>query len=206
MASLFVLELQTLVSREIPTGKQAVATVGAINGGTAHNVIPGEVELKLTLRSYEDEVRKKLLSGVARIAQGIAVGRGVPADRMPIVEHVKSESIDANYNNPELTERLVDLWQRELGDVRLTEQRMGGEDFSLYTGPNREIPTMFARIGATDPKVIEECERRGVPVPTTHQSNFAPMAAPTISGGVTAMVTAATSLLKKRPSEDDAIG
>jgi hippurate hydrolase len=154
--------------------------------------------MQMTLRSYEPDVRAKLLSGVARIANGVAIGRGVPADRMPIIEHVKDESIDATFNNPQLAEQLLDLWKRELDDVRVSAKLMAGEDFSLYTGPNREIPTVYARVGATDPKELEERERRGLPPPSTHQSTFAPVPEPTIRGGVLALVSAATSLLKKR--------
>jgi hippurate hydrolase len=189
-----------LVSREIPTGKPAVVTIGSINGGSVPNVIPNEVTMKLTLRSYEPEVRQKLLAGITRIANGVAVGRGVPPDRMPIVTHVTSESTDSTVNDPVLADQLFGIWKRELEDVRVGEPRMGGEDFPRYSGPDRAIPSVYAHVGASDPKMLEDLARTGKPTPTTHQSTFAPLPEPTIRAGIMAMVTAATNLLKAAPS------
>ncbi len=198
MGSAFVMEAQTIVSRRIKSGKQAVLTVGAFNAGAVSNVIPNDALLKLTIRSYEPDVRKALLSGVARIANGVAAGQGVPPELAPIIDHQKENSVDATYNNPELAERILDLWKREIGEVFVSEQRLGGEDFSYYSGPQLEIPAVYMHVGATDPKVIEEAKRTGKQVPTTHMSTFAPMPEPTLRGGITAMVTAATALLGKQ--------
>ncbi|HSI03540.1 MAG: M20 family metallopeptidase [Myxococcota bacterium] len=197
MGSAFVMEAQTLVSRRIKTGKQAVVTVGAFNAGAVSNVIPNDAHLKLTIRSFEPDVRKALLSGVARIANGVAAGQGVPPELAPVIDHQKENSVDATYNNPELAERILALWKREIGEVFVSEQRMGGEDFAYYSGPKHEVPAVYLHLGATDPKVIEEAKRTGKQVPTTHQSTFAPLPEPTLRGGITAMVTAATALLAK---------
>ena len=66
IAARTVLSLQTLVSRENNPFDPVVLTVGSIHGGTKHNIIPDEVKLQLTVRSYKDDVRKRLLDGIAR--------------------------------------------------------------------------------------------------------------------------------------------
>src|SRR4051812_13029719 len=85
LAAQIVMGLQTIVSREIPPGEPAVVTVGSIHGGTKHNIIPDEVKLQLTVRSYTEDVRKKTLEGIERIAKGEAIAAGMPQDRMPEV-------------------------------------------------------------------------------------------------------------------------
>ena len=77
--------LQTLVSREIKPIDAGVVTVGSIHGGTKHNIIPDEVKLQLTVRSYTDETRTRLLEGIKRIARGQAIAMGLPDDKLPEV-------------------------------------------------------------------------------------------------------------------------
>jgi amidohydrolase len=77
LAARIVTTLQTLVSREIDPQDAAVVTVGAIHGGSTHNIIGKEVTMLLTVRSYTPEVRKKLLDGIARIAKGEAIAAGI---------------------------------------------------------------------------------------------------------------------------------
>ncbi len=66
LASLVVLDLQTIVSREVEPSEPAVLTVGSIHGGTKHNIIPDEVKLQLTLRSFSETVRQQLIAGIKR--------------------------------------------------------------------------------------------------------------------------------------------
>ena len=77
--------IQTIVSRQIPPQDPAVVTVGSIHGGTKRNIIPDEVKMSLTIRSFNDEVQKQILADLKRTADGIAMAGGVPADRMPVV-------------------------------------------------------------------------------------------------------------------------
>ena len=70
LAALFVVDLQTIVSREIEPGEPAVVTVGSIHGGTKHNIIPDEVKLQLTLRSFSEPVRQQLIAGIKRPRSG----------------------------------------------------------------------------------------------------------------------------------------
>ena len=125
--------LQTLVSRELKPIDAGVVTVGSIHGGTKHNIIPDEVKLQLTVRSYTDEARSKLLEGIKRIARGQAIAMGLPDDKLPDVK-IADESTPSTYNNPELTDRIANVLQAKLKDVQIIpgEPVMGGEDFSQY--------------------------------------------------------------------------
>src|SRR5216110_2476378 len=98
---------QTIVSRENNPLDPVVITVGSIHGGTKHNIIPDEVKMQLTVRTYKPETREHMLASIERIAKGIAAAGGVPPDKMPEVNVLHAEHVDAVYNNPELTKRLV---------------------------------------------------------------------------------------------------
>ena len=191
--------LQTIVSREENPLDPAVITVGSIHGGTKHNIIPDEVKMQLTVRSYKAEVREHLLSAIDRIAKGCAVAAGFPADRAPIVEVLKNEFTPATYNNPELTKRLVAAWKKQLGDdkVEMVDATMGGEDFSEYSLPDHSIPAVDFHVGAVDPAKIAESTKTGTPLPSLHSSKFAPVPEPTIRTAVRAVTTAVLELMKK---------
>ncbi len=112
LAAQTILALQTIVSREVTPGDPAVVTVGSIHGGAKSNIIPDEVRLQLTLRSYTEEVRRQTLDAVQRIARGQALSDGMPEDRLPIVR-VGEDPIRATYNNPALTQRLAGKLSRK---------------------------------------------------------------------------------------------
>ena len=86
-----VLALQTIVSRENSPLDPAVITVGSIHGGTKRNIIPDEVTLQLTIRTYKEEVRQHILASIARIAKNVALAGGVPEERAPILKVIESE-------------------------------------------------------------------------------------------------------------------
>src|SRR5829696_5632802 len=86
VAAQFVMALQTIVSRENSPLDPAVVTVGSIHGGTRYNIIPDEVNLQLTVRTYKEEVRKRVLASIERIVKGVAATAGIPEDRAPIVK------------------------------------------------------------------------------------------------------------------------
>src|SRR5213075_1415671 len=106
VAAQFVMALQTIVSRENSPLDPAVITVGSIHGGTRYNIIPDEVNLKLTVRTYKEEVRLKVLAAIERVTKGIAMAAGVPNDRAPIVKISDTEVTTSTYNDPALTERI----------------------------------------------------------------------------------------------------
>src|SRR5690606_9081595 len=129
LAAQTILALQTLISREKPAGDPGVLTVGAIRGGTKHNIIPDEVKLQLTLRSYTDAVRTNMIAGIHRVTRGLAQAAGLPEDRLPSVELKDEEFTPSTYNNPELTQRWVSALERWLGPDKLVrdQPQMGGE-------------------------------------------------------------------------------
>jgi amidohydrolase len=190
---------QTIVSRENNPLDPIVVTVGSIHGGTKHNIIPDEVKMQLTVRSYKAETRERVLAAIERIAKGIAAAGGVPPDRAPIVSVSKDQFTPATYNNPDLTKRLVAVWKKSLGDenVEMVNATMGGEDFSEYSLPDHSIPAVDFHIGAVDATKIAEFKEAGKELPTLHSSKFAPVPEPTIRVGIIGMTTAVLELMKK---------
>jgi len=199
LAAEIVLALQTIVSREIDPTEPAVVTVGSIHGGSKHNIIPDEVKLQLTLRSYSDEVREQQIAAIKRITRGLALAAGLPEDRLPEVI-VTGEGTKATYNDPPLTRRLVSAFGEWFGKDALKARKpmMGAEDFGLYGRTTEKIPICMFWIGSVDPKRVEEAARGGPPLPSLHSPLYAPVPEPTIKMGVAAMTAAALELLGKR--------
>ncbi|HUE62613.1 MAG TPA: amidohydrolase [Chthoniobacterales bacterium] len=190
---------QTIASRENNPLDPIVVTVGSIHGGTKHNIIPDEVKMQLTVRTYKSEVRDRVLKAIDQIAKGIASAGGVPADRAPIVDVLKDQFTPATYNNPDLTKRLVGVWKNVLGadNVEIVDPTMGGEDFAEYSLPDHSIPAVDFHIGAVDPEKIAQFKREGKELPSLHSSKFAPVPEPTIRVGIIGMTSAVLDLMKK---------
>ena len=199
LASQIVLALQTIVSREIAPQEPAVVTVGSIHGGLKHNIISNEVKLQITVRSYSDKVRAKLLSAIERIAVNTGRAAGLPEDLLPIYYLHAEESTPSTYNDPQLTERLmVTLSDVASGGVIKVPPVMGGEDFSRYGRDEPKIPSVIFWLGGVDPAKFEASLRDGTHLPSLHSPLFAPLPDPTITTGVNVMTTAALDLFKKR--------
>ena len=196
MAAQLVLALQTVVSREKSPLDPAVVSVGSIHGGSSHNIIPDEVRLELTIRTYDKKVRDKIFQAIERIAKGVAQMAGVPEDRAPIVNFRRG--LPATYNHPELSESIAAVWKKELGEenVLLRKPVMGSEDFGAW-GLGGQIPIFMFWLGAADPEQLKTSRQTGVGLPASHSPLFAPVPEPTIRTGVKAMATAVLDLLKK---------
>ena len=190
---------QTIASRENNPLDPIVVTVGSIHGGTKHNIIPDEVKMQLTVRTYKSDVRDRVLKAIDEIAKGIANAGGVPVDRAPIVNVLNNQFTPATYNNPDLTKRLVAVWKNVLGadNVEIVDPTMGGEDFSEYSLPDHSIPAVDFHIGAVDPEKIMQFKKEGKELPSLHSSKFAPVPEPTIRVGITGMTSAVLELMKK---------
>ena len=199
LASQIVLALQTIVSREVPPIDPAVVTVGSFHGGTRANIISDQVKLELTIRSYKEEVRQKILASIDRIAKGTAIAAGVPSELAPLVNVIDSETTPATYNNPALTERLSAIFIKLLGKEKVISVPpvMGAEDFGRFALEGNQIPAVMFWLGAGDPAVLAESRRTGKPVPSLHSPLFAPVPEPTIRTGVKAMTAAVLELMKK---------
>jgi hippurate hydrolase len=199
LAAQIILGLQTIVSREVRPGEPAVVTVGTVHGGTRRNIIPDEVRLQLTVRSYTDEVRRQTLEAIKRIARGQALAAGLPEDRLPEVK-VTDEFTPALYNDPQLTERLVSALKGWFGETNLVPKKpsMGGEDFSEFGRTEPRIPICMMNVGGVSPAAIQESQRTGKSLPSLHSPLWAPVPEPTIKAGVTAMTAFVLELLGKR--------
>jgi len=192
--------LQTIVSRETDPLESAVVTVGSIHGGTKHNIIPDEVKLQLTVRSFADEVRAKTLEAIGRIVRGQAASAGIPEDRMPVIRMAREEFTPATYNDPGLVRRLGASFRETLGEKNIISRKptMGGEDFSEYGRTADKIPICMFWLGSVEAERVAESERTGKPLPALHSSLYRPSPEPTIQTGVTAMTTAVLSLAGKK--------
>jgi hippurate hydrolase len=198
LAAQIVLALQTIASREVQPGEPVVVTVGSIHGGTRRNIIPDEVRLQLTVRSYKEEARQQTLAAIKRIARGQALAAGIPEDRLPEVR-MTDEITPALYNDPKLTERLVGVLTAWFGENNLIRKppSMGGEDFSEFGRTEPKVPICMLNIGGVNPEALKESQRTGQPLPSLHSPLWAPVPEPTIKAGVTAMTAAALELLGK---------
>ena len=193
-AAHLVTALQTLVSRRVDPTESAVVTVGAIHGGTKHNVIPDQVTLQLTVRSFEARVRRTLLDGIAEVATGVCAAFGCP--RPPLVE-VKAEGTPAAYNDPALTAAARDVFIAAFGAEAVVERRpeMIGEDFGRYAVA-AGVPGFMFRLGSVDRAALAASRKPGAStLPSLHSSRYAPVAPPTLATGIRAMAHLALRLL-----------
>jgi len=185
-AAQLILALQTIVSREIVPTEPAVITVGSIHAGTKHNIIPNECKLQLTIRSYSPEVREQLRDAITLKAKGIALTAGAPE---PTVKF--SEGTNAVYNQPELVDRLVPVFQRVLGTENVSQKPpvMGAEDFGLYSRGG--VPIFFVWVGSISPERLAALDRQI----SLHSPLYYPDAQETLTASITAMSAAALELL-----------
>jgi hippurate hydrolase len=199
IASQIVLALQTIVSREISPFEPAVVTVGSIQGGTQFNIIPDEVNLQLTLRSYSDQVRNQTIAAINRICKGIAEAAGVPQDRMPIVT-IRDQYTPPTINDIALTRRLVSVFSGAIGKENVvdTPASMVGEDFSFFSRQEPKIPSCMFWLGAVDPALIEESHKNNRELPSLHSSLFLPLPEPAIKTGIKSMSAAILELMHKK--------
>ena len=197
VAAQVIMALQTIVSRENSPLDPAVVTVGSIHGGTRYNIIPDEVNLQLTVRTYKEEVRQRVLAAIERITKGIALAAGIPDDRAPIVKVSETEVTAATYNEPQLTERLAATFRRALGDENVIKVApiMASEDFG-YLSLDQKIPSTIFWLGAVDPAKVKQSKETGTPLPSLHSALFAPLPEPTLRTGVKAMTSAVLELMK----------
>ena len=189
LAAEIVLALQTIVSREVPPGEPVVVTVGSIHGGTRGNIVPDEVRLQLTVRSYKEEVRQQTLAAIKRIVRGQALAAGMPEDRLPEVT-VSDGITPALYNDPKLTERLLGTLQAWFGEANLIQKRpsLGGEDFSEFGRTEPKVPICMMNVGGVSPEAFKASQETGKPLPSLHSPLWAPAPDPTIKNGVTVLV------------------
>ena len=184
--------LQSIVAREIHPGDAAVITVGYIQAGTKNNIIPDDVQMGLTVRSYKPEVRQHLLAAIERVAKAEAMAAG--AEKMPLIE--KYESTGAVYNDPVLTQHLAGVLEAALGmgSVQTEPPIMTSEDYSVFV--EQGIPSFYFTLGVANTQKFAEAKAAGRDLPSNHSPLFAPDAAPALHTGIAAEVALLRDLLK----------
>ena len=194
MAAATVMRLQTIVSREVAPTDAAVLTVGALQAGTKENVIPDEAIIKLNVRTFDEQVRKRVLSAIERVVNAEAQASGAPRppeitplDRYPMVQ-----------NDPDATRRVVDAFRDHFSADRIEEwpPTTASEDFGAF-GAQSHTPAVFWFVGGTDPKLYSKAKSEGRlgELPTNHNPRFAPVIHPTLETGVETLVVAAQAWL-----------
>lgn len=199
LSARIILDLQTIVSREINPVKPAVVTVGSIHGGTKHNIIPDEVKMLLTIRFFEDEVYQKIKDALVRIPRGIAMSAGLPEAKMPLVEF-GNEFTPPVANNPELVNNSVKSMRDILGkdNVVQVDPATVAEDFGKYGRTEEKIPIALFWIGGINNDLFKQHLEKGTSIPPLHNSAFAPDFEPSFKCGVAAMSKTVIDLLRNK--------
>jgi len=194
MAAALVMRLQTIVSREVAPTDAAVVTVGALQAGTKENIIPDNATIKLNVRTFDENVRKRVLAAIERIVNAEAAASGAtktpeikPLDRYPLL-----------VNDASATKRVVDAFRTYFpGDeVVETKPSTASEDFGSF-GTEWHVPSVFWFVGGIDRQLYAKAQAEGRTneIPTNHNPRFAPVLDPTVHTGVESMVTAAQAWL-----------
>jgi len=194
LAARIVTALQPLISRENDPFHPAVITVGSIHGGTKHNIIPDEVALQLTIRSYDAAQQQRLLDGIARVARGEAIAAGLPESLMPVI---RSTAIGVpTLNDAPLASRIKAQFEAKLGKARVIEldPSMASEDFQLF-GLAAKVPSVIYWLGGVGQAQWDAAQNGGAAIPSLHNGGWAPDPGPTIATGVESMTAAVTMLL-----------
>ncbi len=189
-AAKFIVDVQTIVSREVKPIEAAVITVGSIRAGTKHNIISDSCHMQLTVRSYSDDVRKLLLEGIQRKAKAAAMSIG--ADEPEIVI---SEGTPSLANDEDLAIRIRQVFEAKIGieNVDTQEPVMGGEDFSQFGRSG--IPSLMYFLGVIEQKRLDRYQDLGMTPPSLHSAEFYPDIEKSIETGVTTMASAAMELM-----------
>lgn len=194
MAASTVLRLQTIVSRELAPNEAAVVTVGSLQAGEKENVIPDDALIKLNVRTFDANVRRRVLEAITRIvrAEAAASGATVPPEITPLDRYSMVS------NDADATGRIVEAFTRHFGEQRVgeAEPSSASEDFGVF-GAAWEVPSVFWFVGGTDPDTFAAAERDGRvhELPTNHNPGFAPVIHPTLETGVDAFVVASRAWL-----------
>ncbi|MEQ8935931.1 MAG: amidohydrolase [Amphiplicatus sp.] len=195
VASQIVVSLQTIISRTIAPLQPGVITVGAIHGGTKHNIIGDRVEMQLTVRSDDPETRAKLLDGIDRVAAGVAASLGVPKDKMPEVIRSKTQTTPPTINDAQTAGVIRAAFVERFGDrvVDMPRTGMGAEDFAYFIAPETGVKGVYFSVGGTRAKEVDAA-------PSHHSPLFKIEPEPSVKAGVEAMVVGAMTLMPKTGS------
>ena len=199
LASRIVGSLQTLVSRELDPQDAAVVTVGSFHAGTKHNIISDEAKLQLTVRSFSDETRKKMLDGIRRISRGEAIAAGMPDDRMPVVSVEEKEFTPSTFNTPDFTLEMGAFLKERFGEARVRQVPavMGGEDFGQFVRADPSIKSLIFWVGGVRQAEFDASVKEGRQLPSLHSPFWAPDAPVVVATATEAMTAMTLKLMSK---------
>jgi amidohydrolase len=187
MAGRFITDVQSVISREKDPTEFGVFSIGAVHGGTAHNIIPDEVLLRGTIRTFKPEVRAKMLAGIERTAKAAAAMSDAPTPEIKFTEGAK-----AVMNDPAVVEAAAKVLKAAFGDkIRTSPPLTASEDFSEFVDAG--VPSMFFNIGVYEPERVAAANNGGPQLASNHSPQFAPVPKPTITTGIEAMTLAVLS-------------
>lgn len=198
IASRIVLDIQTIVSREISPLEPIVVTVGSIHGGTRPNIIPDEVKMELTLRYYSDEAIEKVVAAIERISKSAAQMAGIPNDKLPkvFVSQVETPPV---LNNLELSKKIDGFAAKIIGAENIVETSpaMVGEDFGKYGRTPENIPICLMWLGSTNPDLMKQLNAEGKKPFPLHSPQLNPDYEKTIETGIKVMAGNVIGLMGK---------
>jgi hippurate hydrolase len=197
-AAYLVTRLQTVVSREIAAREPAVLTVGRIEAGTRHNIIPAEARVELNIRTQSDEVRDRMIAAIRRIAAGECASAGCP--REPDV--TVGNTFPVTVNDPETDHRVAAVHGRVFGAGTILDPgpAMGSEDFArLAEHEGGRLPYSYWFVTSTPADVWDaapgtDLMEKFAAVPGNHSPHFAPDLS-TVVPGVRTLVSGALAYL-----------
>ncbi|TAM70581.1 MAG: amidohydrolase [Microbacteriaceae bacterium] len=198
MAAATVMRLQGIVSREVAASDSAVVTVGTLHAGSKINIIGPDATLGINVRSYDQQVRDRVLAAITRIAEAEAAASGALVK--PEITH--ADAFDALVNDPDATRRTMAAFRARFGAESVVDPGAvsGSEDVGqLATAAG--VPLVYWLIGGSDPQRFAAAAAAGrvdQDIPSNHSPSFAPVIQPTLSVGVTALETAAREWLAGR--------
>ena len=196
MAAATTMRLQTIVSREIDPDKSAVVTVGSLQAGTKENIIPDDATLKLNIRTFDEDVREKVISAVKRVCCAECEASNAP--REP--EFSTLSYYPLTQNDADATAKVAEAFDAQFGDRSYeTPRRSASEDFSVF-GREWKVPYVFWFVGGTDKNTFLEAKKNKAlnTIPSNHSPKFAPVLHPTLKTGFVTMITAAAVWLNAR--------
>lgn len=198
IASRIVLDLQTIVSREISPLEPVVVTVGSIHGGTRPNIIPDEVKMELTLRYYSDEAIEKVISAIRRISRSAAEMAGMPEEKLPLVK-IETAETPPVINNLELSEKIREFAAGTIGNDNIvkTSPAMVGEDFGKYGRTPENVPICLIWLGSTSADLMKELNEKGEKPFPLHSPFLNPDFEKTIETGIKVMTGNVIGLMQK---------
>jgi len=188
IAARFVTDVQTVISREKDPAAFGVLTIGAINAGSAPNIIPDSAEVKVNMRSLTPEVRELLNGGTKRSAKAAAMMGNAPE---PTIKYLSGTA--SLVNDESMAANGFEILKPVFGDRLLFAPASAApvsasEDYSEFVDAG--IPSLYFAIGGYDPAALADLKAKGQPVPTNHSPFFAPKAEPVIRNAVSAIVLA----------------